>query len=269
MMYETYVNRIIHTNSRGWTHTKIYEHYIFNICIFHHIYKFIICLSTQVISTYWVVCAYIWYRVAKTLWYPKLQVIFRTRATNYRAHLRRITYKDKTSYGSSAPCIYVYIICKHGCIYVYAHNLHTLLNIVLYENYVHICICVHVFTCVLKSTTHVILGCGALLTDCRALLIDCKALLIAHHNVCVECKAWPTWYRKIRIHHMYACINTHLYTQIIYVKCWYIWYMYTSHACMYKHTNIHAIYIYMTCMYFWYVYTSHVCMCKPTNIHTI
>ena len=33
-----------------------------------------------------------------------LQVSFRKRATNYRALLREMTYKDKTSYESSPPC---------------------------------------------------------------------------------------------------------------------------------------------------------------------
>ena len=33
-----------------------------------------------------------------------LQVIFRRRATNYRALLRKMTQKDKASYGSSPPC---------------------------------------------------------------------------------------------------------------------------------------------------------------------
>jgi len=37
--------------------------------------------------------------------YLKLQVILGKRATNYRALLRKMTYKDKASYGSSAPCI--------------------------------------------------------------------------------------------------------------------------------------------------------------------
>ena len=35
----------------------------------------------------------------------KLQVIFRKRATNYRALLQKMTYKDKASCGSSALCI--------------------------------------------------------------------------------------------------------------------------------------------------------------------
>ena len=33
------------------------------------------------------------------------QVIFCNRATDYRALLRKMTYKDKASYGSSPPCI--------------------------------------------------------------------------------------------------------------------------------------------------------------------
>ena len=38
------------------------------------------------------------------IWCPKLQVISRKRATNYRAHLRKMTYKDKASYGSPPHC---------------------------------------------------------------------------------------------------------------------------------------------------------------------
>jgi len=36
----------------------------------------------------------------------KLQVIFHKRATNYRALLRKMTYKDKASYESSPPCVW-------------------------------------------------------------------------------------------------------------------------------------------------------------------
>ena len=35
----------------------------------------------------------------------ELQVIYRKRATNYGALLRKITYKDKASYDSTPPCI--------------------------------------------------------------------------------------------------------------------------------------------------------------------
>jgi len=34
----------------------------------------------------------------------QLQVIFRKRATNYRALFRKMTYEDMASYGSSPPC---------------------------------------------------------------------------------------------------------------------------------------------------------------------
>ena len=35
---------------------------------------------------------------------PKLQIIFHKRGTKYRSLLRKMTYKDKGSYGSSPPC---------------------------------------------------------------------------------------------------------------------------------------------------------------------
>jgi len=40
----------------------------------------------------------------------KLQVIFRNRATNHRALLRKMTYKNKASYYSTPPCIIRYTI---------------------------------------------------------------------------------------------------------------------------------------------------------------
>ena len=42
-----------------------------------------------------------WQRLTGCL---KLQVIFRKRATNYRALLRKMTYEDKPSYASWPPC---------------------------------------------------------------------------------------------------------------------------------------------------------------------
>ena len=38
----------------------------------------------------------------------KLQVIFRKRATNYSALLRKMTYEDKASYESTPPCMYIF-----------------------------------------------------------------------------------------------------------------------------------------------------------------
>jgi len=46
-----------------------------------------------------------WRRPTRCL---KLQIIFGKRATNYRALLRKITYKDKASYAFSPPCNTLY-----------------------------------------------------------------------------------------------------------------------------------------------------------------
>ena len=170
---------------------------MFNICIFHHIYICIICLSTQVIPTYWVVYAYIsyvWYayisyRVAKThalscrSFFAKEPLIIGLICGKWPIKIRHPMGLGHPVYVyTSYANMYVIRVCTQ---FTYITKCSTK---IMYENYVHICICVHVFICVLKSITHVILGCGALLTDRRALLTDCKALLIAHHNVCVECK---------------------------------------------------------------------------------
>ena len=42
-----------------------------------------------------------WSRLIRCL---KLQVVFRERATNYRALLRKMTYEDKASCDSTPPC---------------------------------------------------------------------------------------------------------------------------------------------------------------------
>jgi len=46
----------------------------------------------------------------RLLGYLKLQVIFRKRATKYRALMREMTCKGKAPYESSPPCTYVYDI---------------------------------------------------------------------------------------------------------------------------------------------------------------
>ena len=59
----------------------------------------------------------------------KLQVIFRKRATNYRALLRKMTYKDKASYDSSPPCTQFSIVFdaiqfekwKHAYFHIYIY----------------------------------------------------------------------------------------------------------------------------------------------------
>jgi len=52
----------------------------------------------------------------------KLQVSFRTRATNYRALLWKMTSKDKASCGSSPPCMSTYEqMCNVTCIKLHEH----------------------------------------------------------------------------------------------------------------------------------------------------
>jgi len=59
----------------------------------------------------WVLCHFTGFarlvRITKMERYTEClqsQVIFRHRATNYKTLLRKTTFKDKTSYGSSPPC---------------------------------------------------------------------------------------------------------------------------------------------------------------------
>jgi len=63
-------------------------------------------------------------------------------ATNYRALLRKITYKDKASYGSSPPCIYYewdrkcICVCVYLCILVYIYS----------QIHIYIYICIYIYT---------------------------------------------------------------------------------------------------------------------------
>jgi len=70
----------------------------------------------------------------------KLQVIFRKRATNYRALLRKMTSKHKASCGSSPPCMYIrrQTIATYVC---------TILCIYTYNIYVYICANQFIYIC--------------------------------------------------------------------------------------------------------------------------
>ena len=90
-----------HTHSHTHTHTRIILHAKQYVCI--------LCM-----------------RAVKRCAAPSLQggedpqdalsrgsITFRKRATNYRALLRKMTYKDKASYESSPPCtVYSNIFCE-------------------------------------------------------------------------------------------------------------------------------------------------------------
>ena len=65
----------------------------------------------------------------------KLQVIFRKRATNYRALLRKITYEDKAPYVSAPPCIPCAPRQKH----LTASNLDIHLSLAFMYHYLSFC----------------------------------------------------------------------------------------------------------------------------------
>ena len=71
----------------------------------------------------------------------ELQLIFRKRATNCRALLRKMTYKDKASYGSSPPCTW----CE-WCIVVFVDVCEFLVVVVYVCSCVCVCVCVWVFS---------------------------------------------------------------------------------------------------------------------------
>ena len=73
-----------------------------------------------------------WRRCIRCL---KLHVSFRKRATIYMAFLRKITYEEKSSYASSAPCIYTR---THTHTHTHKHS----------EMDVLLCVCVCVCVCV-------------------------------------------------------------------------------------------------------------------------
>ena len=83
----------------------------------------------------------------------KLQVIFRKKATCYRALLRKMTYQDKASYGSSPPCTHIHEMCLF---------VHSLFIRCMYSTYVCMCIfriiCIHILfiTCMAQPIAHAI-----------------------------------------------------------------------------------------------------------------
>ena len=75
--------------------------------------------------------------------YTYMQVIFGKRATNYRALLRKMTYKDKASYGFSPPCMCFMCACARMCACV-----HLYVSVCVYA---YVCVCGYVCVCVCGS----------------------------------------------------------------------------------------------------------------------
>ena len=120
---------------------------------------------------------------------PKLQIIFHKRATKYRALLRKMTYEDKASYGSSPPsnesvlcmceinvpyvcvcacmcmhvyvrvcvcmCMYVYVcVCVRMCMYVYHMTVSYMWRVVSHKNVWHTWIWMCRNSCHMSHVTH-------------------------------------------------------------------------------------------------------------------
>ena len=94
----------IHTCKHLFTHTTYVQKYV-DLHTPHHTYSYILCLRTPNIYMRANMHANVGTRCRRHIGCLMLQVNFRKRATNYRALLRKMTYKDKAFCGSSPPCM--------------------------------------------------------------------------------------------------------------------------------------------------------------------
>jgi len=79
----------------------------------------------------------------------KLQMIFRKRATDYRALLRKMTYKDKASYDSTPPCSIAPYTKNHGITRAY-----TYIWVVCCSVWWCVAVCCTWYHCAYLSETH-------------------------------------------------------------------------------------------------------------------
>ena len=114
--------RYIYEYVYTYTYIHIYTHTHTCAYIYLHIYlPNILCF----VSTLWLITHDTGCRIP--IGCLKLQVIFRKRATNYKALLRKMTYKHKASYGSSPPCttFSIYILFIKYLAKMGSHHTHT------------------------------------------------------------------------------------------------------------------------------------------------
>ena len=230
----TYVNESSHM--RGWVMSRI-----FGSAIAHIRSNRVIRMILLVVCA----CNTGWRRPIGCL---KLQVTFRNRATNYRALLQKMTYKDKASYGSWLPCIKVCAISsihnKYLCNFMYAHRIHTSCDI----NHSR-----HFFTWDMLRMWMLNI---AHTFDCTGSLCNIKVCAISSiHNKCV-CNFKYIMYA----HRIYTCGSTHSLQLIhmrhaTYVNTWYCTRTDIAHTtlnmcilnmCIYKY--VQYLYVCMLCV---------------------
>ena len=103
-----------------------------------------------------------------------MQVIFRKRATNYRALLQKMTYIDKVSYKSSPPCTHLVLKCA---------GLHVLIS----------CIHLYVYMCVYRCN------------DAMKRMATRRAKRVNLTSRSVDLQAYPSHI------YMYICTCIHIY----------------------------------------------------------
>jgi len=148
-----------------------------------------------------------WWRLMGS---PKLQIIFHTRATKYRALLLKMTYKDKGSYESSPPCAHVHwrmVIytsfqdSRFEYMYVYSiHNLNSLCTWFLSLMILDICTCMYM--CIyfnIQTYIHLYICKDAYIYTCMYLWL----------KIFLHCATWCIYQYK------YICKDKYVYSSFL------------------------------------------------------
>jgi len=135
MYRRTHTHTPTHNLSRSRAHTHLYLPSPIRICICSHQYA-------NRTSTH----PHTHYDTRRCIGCFKLQVIFRKRATNCRALLRKMTYEDKASYGFSPPCTWESV---SGCVFMDIYILLHVYMLVLQQHW-----CVWTYICILFTSVY-------------------------------------------------------------------------------------------------------------------
>ena len=141
-----------------------------------------------------------WIRGASARWRRpigclKFQVIFRKRATNYRALLQKMTCRDKASYGSWARCIAGWVRTSYCMSHVSNEWLHPSQPIASWMNMYHVSLmngpCIFSECIMFLMWMHHVLYVNA-----SCLLRECIVSFMWMHHVSYESVVLPSWMRK-------------------------------------------------------------------------
>ena len=153
-----------------------------------------VCACVCVIHAYVTLCIYLTHATAwqKPIRCLNLQVIFRKRASNYSALLRKMTSKDKAFCGSWPLCMHI----SHTC---YAYIWHIILTYSLIYMSLSICHCLHAFIDIhVCHCLYVIVYMPLSISHCLHAFID---IHVCHCVYAIGHKSWST-----RIHRTYVVV---------------------------------------------------------------